>query len=356
MKTCVALATAIGLITDIMPAFAHESASPPIEIAIPDTSQLIPVGWRETVVSVTDLDEMVAFYMGVLGWEVRASGTVDPAQIMAWSLPGGASARFALVGNPGSSSGYVRIVDFDGVEQRRVREHDQAWETGGIYNMNVRVTDMEDIARKVTAAGWQAPSAPVTFTFGPFIVKEWIPRHRDGVRMAFIERVQPPIEGFPNLVTSSRTFNSTQMVTDMDQARAFYQGVLGFETYLVSRAASKEPGEHVLGMSREQMTSVVRDVWIVNPRGAPNEGSVELIEYEGASGRDFSQYASPPNLGNLILRYPVPDLDALVAYLAQHDVPPLYAPTTRQLAPYGQVRITAIRAPDGAMLEFFQEL
>ena len=329
---------------------------PLTEVEIPDTSALIPSGWRETVVSVRDVDQMVAFYTGTLGWELRTSGKVDRAMLEAWGLPPEASARFALVANPGSDHGFVRIVSFKGVEQRRIREHDVPWDTGGIFNMNIRVADMDQIEREATDAGWQGISRPVTFTFGPFVVSEWIPRTSDGVRIAFIKRHSPPLEGWPNLTVTSRTFNSTQIVADLNEALQFYQGVLGFHTTMTTRGPSAEPGEYVLGLSREAMVEITREVRIVSPADAGNDGSIELLEFEGYTGRDFSDHARPPNLGNLMLRFPVPDVDALVAYLRARGVTPEYAPVETEVRPYGPVKITAIRAPDGAWLEFFQTL
>lgn len=318
-----------------------------------DTAALIPEGWRETVLSVTDLDEMTRFYTEILKWEVRSAGMVDRAQLDAWGLPQSASARYALVGNPNTGSGFVRILDFDGVKQIRIRSHDQAWETGGIYNMNIRVSDMAATSEKITAAGWQAPSAPVQFTFGPFVVWEWIPRHRDGVRVAVMQRVSPALKNWPNLKTSSRTFNSTQIVSNMEETLAFYQGILGFSPYLESRSASAAQAEHVLGLSREAMTEIVRDVLILAPGGS-NEGSVEVLAFEGYSGRDFSSRAVPPNLGNLMLRYRVPDADALAAYLGGKGVSPVYGVAETRLEPYGTVKILAVQAPEGAWLEFFE--
>ena len=67
---------------------------------------------------------------------------VASVQIEAWGLPPTASARFALMANPGSETGFIRLIDFDGVEQVRIRSHDQPWETGGIFNNNMRVSDM----------------------------------------------------------------------------------------------------------------------------------------------------------------------------------------------------------------------
>ena len=335
------------------PTLADESSAS--AAAIPDTSALIPTGWRETVISVRDLDAMAVFYANVLGWEVRTRGEVSPSLLEAWGLPDAASARYALVANPETDRGFVRIVAFGGVDQVRIRDHAQAWETGGIYNMNIRVADIADVTGKTTDAGWQAPSAPVQFQFGPFNVWEWIPRHPDDVRIAFSQRVAPPLEGWPHLTVSSRSFNSTQIVADLDRAMDFYQGVLGFRTYLHHRGASEEEGVHVLGLSREAMVSIVRDVAIVSPLG-DNDGSVELLEFEGYTGRDFSERAVPPNLGNLMLRFPVPDVAALGLYLEENGQTLEYEPLTTTLEPYGAVKLIAIRAPDGAWLEFFEEI
>lgn len=349
-----ALALSLAACTSLETNQTSQSAEK-TNVAVPDTSTLIPVGWQETVLSVSDLDEMTGFYRDILGWEVRSQGSVPRSQLNAWGLPANASARFTVVANSGSTTGFVRILDFDGVEQVRIRDHDQAWETGGIYNMNVRVADIKDIEKKVTEAGWQGPSVPVNFTFGPFDVWEWIPRHKDGVRVAFIQRVAPELTGWPNMKTSSRTFNSTQIVTDVDKAVEFYSGILGFTPYLENRSASKEPGDYVLGLSHQSMVEVVRDVRIVAPM-AKNVGSVELLEFENYSGRDFSDRAVPPNLGNLMLRYPVPSVDKLVTYLQGAGVELEFQPTTTQMPPYGNVKSIAIRAPDGAWLEFYEKL
>jgi len=355
-RTALALCAALPLVACTPSAEQYDAESyhaPAASVA--DTSALIPSGWRETVISVSDIAGWQDFYTQTLGWEVRSEGAVSRALLSAWKLPDTASARFVLVANPGSDRGFVRIVDFDGVEQQRVRDHAQAWETGGIYNMNVRVANMHDIAPKVTEIGWQAPSAPVNFVFGPFEVWEWIPRHPDGVRMAFAERVKPPLEGWPHLKTTSRAFNSTQIVGDMGAAIDFYQGILGFDAYLEHQGASGKAQDHVLGLSHQAMTSVTRDVRILSPTGE-NDGSVELLFFDNYSGRNFSERAVPPNLGNLMLRYPVPDADSLAAYLEGAGVALEFEPVTTLLAPYGTVRLLAIRAPDGAWLEFFEVL
>ena len=82
----------------------------------------------------------------------------------------------------------------------------------------------------------------------------------------------------------------------------------------------------------------------------------ELIEFKGASGRDLSALAKPPNLGLLMLRFPVDNLSALARHLESHGVPPLSGIRQVQLPPTGPARQVSVRAPDGAWLEFYEEI
>jgi len=57
-----------------------------------------------------------------------------------------------------------------------------------------------------------------------------------------------------------------------------------------------------------------------------------------------------------MLRFPVEDTDRLASYFEEMDIPLEYAPVETTLAPYGAVRMLALRAPDGAWIEFFETL
>jgi hypothetical protein len=187
---------------------------------------------------------------------------VDETVLAAWGLGPGVTAQQVLLGNPGTERGFVRLVRFEGADQVQIRPNAQTWETGGILDFNVRVADMARKAGQVQAAGWIGHSDPVRFSFGPYTVVEWIPVGPDGVSLAMIERVAPPLEGWPALREFSRTFNSTQVVRDLDAALAFYGGVLGFQPYLEARSTTPSPGENVLGLPWEMAQQVNRRVWI----------------------------------------------------------------------------------------------
>ncbi len=310
-------------------------------------------GFREAVITTADADAWVAFFKGVATWEVRHAGPVQDGLKRLWQLPDTAAGREILLGNPGTDSGFVRLVELDSVKQDYIRADDRPWDTGGHFDINVRVKGLRAIHNTMLARGWQGDSPPLEYTFGPFRVIEWIARGPDGVRLALIERLAPTLEGWPHLNVISRSFNSTQTVADMARARAFYEDVLGMKPYLEHTGASKSPGPNVLGLPHNLATDIPRDVVILHPDGT-NEGSVELLAFQGADGADLAANAAPSNLGLSVLRFPVGDLDRFVATLADRNVALAAGPVEMPLPPYGTIRIIGITAPDGARLEMFQ--
>lgn len=310
-------------------------------------------GYREAVFSVSDLAAHTGFYRDVAGWEVLHEGPVPSELLQAYALPARVSAREVVLGNPGTERGFLRLVQFDGADQVQIRSNAQTWDTGGIFDVNSRVADMSKKFAEFQARDWQAASDPVEFSFGPFVVREWLTRGPDGIVLALIERVQPPLEGWPQLRELSRLFNATQIVADAGEAKRFYVDKLGFEVYLEHTGASDEPEQNVFGLPHNVATDVPRTVYILHPTGT-NEGSVEILAFDGAVGRDFSTRARPPNLGILTLRFPLADIDEFAAHVAAEDIEIAVPPTRMTIHPYGAVRLMAIRGPGGVWLEFFQ--
>ncbi len=319
------------------------------------SASLVTGGYQEAVFSVSSLADYRDFFENVAGWQVMADGPVSDAQLRAWALGADASGRQLVLGNPGTPRGYVRLVKFEGVAQEQIRSNAQSWDTGGWFDVNSRVLSMDQKFSQFQARDWQASSDPVQFSFGPFVVKEWLARGPDGVVLALIERVQPPLEGWPELREMSRIFNATQIVPDIEQARDFYMNKLGFTSYLDHHGASKTAGPNVLGMPHNVAAEVPRIVSIVHPQGK-NEGSVELLQFDGLTGADWSERASPPNLGILLLRFPVADLSAFYDHVQRQGIEVITPPTTVEMMPYGTASVLAIRGPGGVWLEFFELL
>ena len=315
---------------------------------------VVAAGYQEAVFSVSDADEWIELFESVAGWQVVHDGTLDEAQIDAWDLPSSVTAREVVVANPGTSRGFVRLLQFGGMAQRQIRSDASVWDTGGWFDVNFRVVDLAQTHKALQARGWQASSGPVEFSFGPFIVREWIARGPDGIVFANIERVQPPLEDWPQLKRMSRIFNATQIVPDIEEARAFYRDKLGFETYLDHNAPSETAGPNVLGLPYNLAPEITRLISIVHPTGI-NEGSVELLQFDGLEGEDFSPHAVPPNLGIISLRFPVADMQAFRDHATLVGLDVIVEPSVIDMPPYGERTIMAVRGPGGAWLEFYEQ-
>ena len=313
---------------------------------------LIAGGYQEAVFNVSDLETQTRFYEDVAGWKIAYEGDVAASLIAAYGLSDSVSAREVVLANPGPARGFVRLIEYEGVEQVQMRSSAQSWDTGGWFDVNTRVADMDAKFREFQANHWQAVSDPVEFSFGPFVVEEWLARGPDGIVIAMIERKAPPLEGWPHLRELSRLFNATQIVRDIDSARAFYADKLGFEVYLEHSGPSPEPGPNVLGLPHNLAATITRHVLILHPTGL-NEGSVELLSFEGLQGTDFGEYAKPQNLGIFTLRFPVHDMDQFYAHVLDEEIEVAMPPTRATLPPYGDAGLMAIRGPGNVWLELY---
>ena len=313
-----------------------------------------PLGFREVVFSVSDLKRAEEFYRSATGWEVVHRGLAKDSQARFWRLKNNPKIEEVLLKNPGREEGYLRLVKFHGVEQRQIRSSGRTWDTGGIFNVNARVKNIKENFLEMQSWGWNAYSDPISFKFGRFEVAEVLVKGHDGVVVALIQRFAPPLEGYPNLRDWSHFFNSTQIVRDIEKSREFYVDKLGFKVYLYSDGATKKDGPNVLGIPQNLAGEINRKVYIVHPK-KNNFGSIEILQFEGAEGEDFSNYAVPPNLGILMLRFPVRGLTKYAGLLELRGVDLAVPVTTIRIEPYGTVKAFAVRSPDGAWIEFFEE-
>ena len=312
-------------------------------------------GFTEAVFVVSDIEQMTAFFIQIAGWEIKHQAKANSKENhhlkTLWQLPDNAQISQTLMGNIGEEKGYIRLVQIEGVEQQRIRSNTQSWDTGGVFDINIRVADMEKKFKQMQALGWSADSDPVQFSFGPFVVKEWIVTGPDGISFALIERIKPKLEGWPNLKEFSRTFNSTQVVKDIALSTQFYREILGFKPYIEHKGASKTASANVLGLPYNLTTNIERSVDILHPDGI-NEGSIELLQFHGATGKDVSHLSKPPNLGITTLRLPVDNIKALKIHLQNNKVE-ITNDTQIHLPPYGLVDMLTTITPDGNWLEFY---
>lgn len=322
-----------------------------VALGRPVNAQQVTGGYHELVIVTADRESWKNSYVPIAGWEVRDEGAVEPGWLDLWGVSTPAS--YTLIGNPGTERGFIRLIEFDGEPGDFIRPNGQSWDTGGLFDFNMRVADMAVARQALMNAGWAAPSEPVQFSFGPFVVQEWLPRGLDSVRLAVIERMQPQLEGWPHMKKFSRAFNATMIVADIEDARRFWREGMGFKSYIEHNAPSKEAGPNVLGIPHNMATEVVRDVSILHPDGK-NEGSIELLAFEGATGSDFSTRTQMPNRGLSRLRFPAIGLADVRDRIAKLGYPVSGIARGLSISGVGTVDVFVATAPGGTQIELYE--
>ena len=310
------------------------------------------VGWREVLVVVPDLAPWVEVLTTVGGWEVAWRGPADSTLNGLWRLPDDARVEQCLMRNVGTTTGYLRLAKVTGATQHRIRPNDQAWETGGIQALDIRVLDMDATLKALEDRGWRAPADPVRYTaYNVLEVIQWAPSSPDGVRLSFIQRISPPLRGWPEIKRWSRVSNAASTVANVAAMAGFMTGALGLKAGGQTHVVGGD-GPNVMGLPYALARTLPIDI-----RGFAGaevgEGAIELISMPGAGGRDFAEAAHPPNLGIAGLRFLVRDIAAAVERagpLADRPAHPMILP------PYGQVLATGFAGPGGFWIEFVQRL
>ena len=312
-------------------------------------------GWQEALVSVRDFAPTRDFMVEVAGYEVSETGAVNPRWLEAWGLPKAISARYELLASPGKDVGWVRLVRFDGAAPDLIRPGAQVWDQGGLFSLMVRAQDATHVMDAAHARGWSVFNQPQIFDFGGLIIKNVVVRLPDGANLAVYSRVDPPIEGWDDLEGFSYPFNTMAMVHDIEAERVFFEAGLGFSPFWEGDYIDPSEVDTNFALPDNLSDEVPRRTAILQQRPG-EDGRIELMEFVGLSGQDFSDRARPPNLGILGVRLPVDDLDAALTRLAAQGIEPTAGPAVMTLAPYGETRWAALQSPSGIIVELFEQL
>jgi hypothetical protein len=95
---------------------------------------------------------------------------------------------------------------------------------------------------------------------------------------------------------------------------------------------------------------------MIPKNGDEEAGRIELMQFEGLTGRDLSALARLDGLGLATLLFPVSDLGALERRFEKAGARIVRSRTTIDLQPFGRAEATTVAAPEGALLTFFEPL
>jgi len=322
---------------------------------VDESGSILERPWQEAVLSVRDLDKAARFFIEVGGFETVSRGPMEASELAYWQLDPKVSAEHLLLRAPGTDHAYLRFVRFDGAEQVAVRIGARAWDTGGYFSLMMRAKGLDEVYADAMKLGWAAESEPVRFDFPPSVLANVVLKGPDGINIALYERLTPPLEPFWDFERLSQPFNAMQMVADIEPADAFFTELLGMDYFWADDFLDPEPGPNNFGLPQNLTTEIPRRTRILSAVEGET-GRLELMQFVGLDGRDLSDRAAPPNLGILSVRYEVADADAAYARFTARGGQAWRAPATVTVLPYGRLRMFAVRAPDGAIVELWSPL
>lgn len=310
-------------------------------------------GFQDVVIIVGDAAATARRLHAALGYVTIAHGPVEPSILDVLGIATDWAAQEILIGDPAQKRGYMRLIEFPDRKLPVKRDGCQAWDTGGIFDFNIRcLQSLDDVQAEMTHHGFVGHSPVVHWQFGPLDVKEVVLRDSDGLCIAFMERLSPPLMGFEGVASPvSYVFNSTQVVRDFVAARQFYVDILGWQV-VQETCMRHESGDNCMGLPLDVARECDVQIGIYHPHGKM-EGSVEIIQF-GVEGRDYAG-AAAASRGIAALRFPVGDPQAILAKAEQAGCT-IIALRETHIAPYGRVMLGGLITPWGARLEFFAAL
>ena len=135
----------------------------------------------------------------------------------------------------------------------------------------------------------------------------------------------------------------------------FFAEILGWKSHLSGDSKSAPPGDTPMGLPKNLAQTTARKFAAYAPHPTDRNGSIQIYVNEGLDGRDLSTRAHAPNLGILTLRVPVTDLDGFETNIRAKGGGVATPRQSLELEPYGKVEMLSLKAPNGALIEFFAQ-
>ena len=164
----------------------------------------------------------------------------------------------------------------------------------------------------------------------------------------------PPFDGFPVGRLSQAFKHHAHWYAISPPPSPSSRDRLGFGVLFDAPFTDPEPRPNNFSVPANLATTLVRRAAVAQPVLPGEDGRVEVMQFEGFSGRDLSGHAAPAQFGGSSrLRYPVARLDAYRALLEANGVAVVQEASAVAVGGLGTLDLVAVRDPDGSVTEFY---
>ena len=305
-------------------------------------------GFTDVVITTAHIESLRDFF-SALGWTCRGE-LLSSDEVAFWSLdaPPSRAARMRLP----SGSCTVTLIDVSPETPLARPLTMPVTAPGGLFDINMRTCDSDWSRQFLLDYGWRVLVEPVAWQFGDVLTKEGLFIQDDGVVLAVMERLHPPLDhvGFDRM---SDIFNATQMVTSAEDTARFL-AALGFRVFIDHLGPLPGEGANVLQLEHVPEEEGAIRLLILHPDAAM-DGSIELIETLQTAQLPIDPPTAPAR-GLTALAIPHANIEALFARLLASEWFDQIEQPLAERALWGREAVPSfsVRAPDGGRLDLYQ--
>lgn len=309
---------------------------------------------RTVTLGVADLTRALDLYSGVLGFEVLARSPVSMPLAQAWEVPPGVGAEVALLAQPGTEAGRLRLLAFDPPGERIWRAEDRLC-GDGLFAVNLRARDVRALLPRLRAAGCDVPDEAVFWEVSEEVaVWDSMSCDPDGIHLDVFTYVRGGEKRGPLAGNVSEVQTVAIATHDVGRCAHFYRS-LGFDVLFDLHLENLEDLLDVPSGVVVHNVNLIKTDSETGERTIP--GRVECFRYLGPglpAARSLRDRSRPPRRGILAIGFETADLATADRRLREAGALPAGEAVFVDLPGEGPSSLARYRGPDGETIELIE--
>ncbi len=309
----------------------------------------------EIVIITADLKQMIDLFCHYGGWTHLFTRKTPKSVLISWGIPEKITAKEALIQFMDIEFGRIRFVEIKDIPQKIMRPASKLWDTGGIYDIDIRTHDIHAVFDEMINRNWSAAAVPMPLPITAFEIDECVLTNADSMTIALAKRYSPPLDLPHGKNLASHIYLSAMTVKNLAIGTDFFVNKLGFQLVndnLKVKFPSNSSNNFGVPHSFSDKFEIALSIY--SPDGT-RDTMVECIETVGLLGNDYSAKCEAPNRGILCYRIEVENIEEYLYFVKSNGVSEKIPLNIQLWHGMGQVKTFTVCSPDGAWVMFFEK-